>query len=80
MSSQAERRAATVAAILTSARALFGGRGFEATSIDDIAEGAGVAKGAVYHHFDSKEAIFTQVLEAVQADIARTRRRRRTSA
>jgi len=72
MSSQAERRAATVAAILASARALFGVRGFEATSIDDIAEGASVAKGAVYHHFESKEAIFTQVLEAVQAEIQRT--------
>jgi AcrR family transcriptional regulator len=69
MSTQAERRAATIAAILASARSLFGSRGFEATSIDEIAEGALVAKGAVYHHFDSKEAIFTRVLEAVQAEI-----------
>ena len=69
MSTQAERRTATIAAILASARSLFRTRGFEATSIDDIAEGAGVAKGAVYHHFESKEAIFTQVLEAVQAEI-----------
>src|SRR6516165_6391288 len=69
MSTQAERRSATIAAILASARSLFRTRGFEATSIDDIAEGAGVAKGAVYHHFESKEAIFTQVLEAVQAEI-----------
>jgi AcrR family transcriptional regulator len=29
-----------------------------------------VAKGAVYHHFDSKEEIFTRVLEDVQAEIA----------
>lgn len=72
MSRQAERRAATVATILASARALFGARGFEATSIDDIAQGAGVAKGAVYHHFESKEAIFTQVLEAVQLEILQT--------
>ena len=72
MSSQAERRAATIAAILASAQARFGARGFEATSIDDIAESAGVAKGAVYHHFDSKEAIFAQVLEAVQAEILHT--------
>jgi AcrR family transcriptional regulator len=71
MSSQAERRAATIAAISASARSLFGARGFEATSVDDIAEGAGVAKGAVYHHFDSKDAIFSAVLEAVQADIHR---------
>jgi AcrR family transcriptional regulator len=72
MSTQAQRRAATVAAILASARTLFRTRGFESTSIDDIAEGAGVAKGAVYHHFDSKEAIFTRVLEMVQAEIQQT--------
>jgi AcrR family transcriptional regulator len=69
MSSQAERRATTIAAILASARALFAARGFELTSIDDIAERADVAKGAVYHHFDSKEAVFTAVLEGVQAEI-----------
>ena len=69
MSTQAERRASTVAAILASARNLFRTRGFDATSIDDIAAGAAVAKGAVYHHFESKEAIFTCVLEAVQAEI-----------
>ena len=72
MSTQAERRASTVAAILASARNLFRTRGFDATSIDDIAEGAAVAKGAVYHHFESKEAIFTHVLEAVQAEIQQT--------
>ncbi len=72
MSSQAERRAATIGAILASARAQFGAHGFEATSIDDIAQSAGVAKGAVYHHFASKEAIFTQVLEGVQAEILHT--------
>jgi AcrR family transcriptional regulator len=69
MSSQAERRAATGAAILASARTLFASRGFDAASIDDIAEGARVAKGAVYHHFESKEAIFTTVLDGVQREI-----------
>ena len=70
MPSQAERRSATIAAILTAARALFAERGFEATSIDDIALAAGVTKGAVYHHFASKEAIFVEVLDAVHRDIA----------
>jgi AcrR family transcriptional regulator len=69
MSTQAERRTATIGAILASARALFDARGFEGASIDDIAERAGVAKGAVYHHFESKEALFTRVLEDVQAEI-----------
>jgi AcrR family transcriptional regulator len=70
MASQADRRAATVGAILLEARRLFTQHGFEATSIDDIAEAAGVAKGAVYHHFASKEAVFQRVLEDVQAAIA----------
>jgi AcrR family transcriptional regulator len=72
MVTQAERRAETTAAILEAARKLFATQGFEATSIDDIATRAGVAKGAVYHHFESKEEIFTRVLDAVQAGIAAT--------
>ena len=67
---QSERREATIAAILAAARKLFASDGFDSVSIDDIAARAGVAKGAVYHHFDSKEAIFTRVLETVQAEIA----------
>jgi AcrR family transcriptional regulator len=70
MVKQAERSEATIAAILGAARKLFTARGFEATSIDEIGAKAGVAKGAVYHHFKSKEAIFERVLDAVQAEIA----------
>lgn len=69
MSSQAERRAATIGGILASARKLFSEKGFEATSVDDIAAAAGIAKGAVYHHFDSKEAVFARVLVAVQEEL-----------
>jgi len=67
---QSERREATIGAILAAARKLFATEGFDAVSIDGIAAKAGVAKGAVYHHFESKEEIFTRVLEAVQAEIA----------
>lgn len=69
---QSERSEATIAAILKAARKRFATRGFDATSIDDIAAEAGVAKGAVYHHFKSKEDIFTLVLENVQAELATT--------
>jgi AcrR family transcriptional regulator len=68
--SQAERRAGTVAAIHTAARELFAKRGFSATTIDDIAKRAGVAKGAVYHHFGSKEEIFERVLDGIFLEIA----------
>jgi AcrR family transcriptional regulator len=70
MVNQAQRSEVTIAAIMRAARTLFGKRGFAATSIDRIASESGVAKGAVYHHFESKEALFTAVLEAVQADVA----------
>ncbi len=70
MASQAERRSTTTRAILDAARRLFTARGFEQTSVDDIAAQAGVAKGAVYHHFDSKELIFARVFEEMTAELA----------
>lgn len=56
--------------MLAAARTLFGGQGYAQTSVDEIATAARVTKGAVYHHFAGKEALFravyTQVLtEAV---------------
>ena len=81
MAKQAERRAATTEAILKAGRRLFGERGFAATTIDDIADAAQVAKGAIYHHFATKEAVFEAVFEAVSrdvvADIERTTRSER---
>ena len=69
MAKQAERRAATTEAILKAGRRLFGERGFAATTIDDIAEAARVAKGAVYHHFATKEAVFEAVFDQVSLDL-----------
>jgi AcrR family transcriptional regulator len=69
MAKQAERRATTIDAILTAARRLFGAQGFAATTMDDIAEGAGLAKGAVYHHFKTKEAVFEAVFDQVSRDL-----------
>lgn len=69
MATQAERRAATTEAILRAARRLFGTQGFAATTMDEIAEGAGVAKGAVYHHFRTKEAVFEAVFDLVSRDL-----------
>jgi AcrR family transcriptional regulator len=66
MATQAERTASTTAAITRAATGLFAERGFAATSVDQIVAKAGVAKGAFYHHFSSKEAVFRAVLEAMQ--------------
>jgi AcrR family transcriptional regulator len=51
------------AQILQAAIAVCGEKGYHAARVDDIAERAGLSKGAVYHHFDSKQAIYTAVLE-----------------
>jgi AcrR family transcriptional regulator len=66
---QAERRAATRGALLAAARALFARRGFRATTREEVVERAGVTRGALYHHFSSKEALFEAVYEAVEADL-----------
>jgi AcrR family transcriptional regulator len=70
MTSQAERRQSTQDAIVAAATTLFGSNGFTATTIDDIAAAACVAKGAIYHHFASKEAIFEVVLRQTSAALA----------
>lgn len=49
------------AQLLDVARALFAERGFEATSIEEIANRAGVSKPIVYEHFGSKEGIYEVV-------------------
>jgi AcrR family transcriptional regulator len=69
MATQPERRQATQAAILKAAKRLFGERGFAATTIDDVAAGARVAKGAVYHHFATKEALFEAVFDQVSQEL-----------
>src|SRR5215469_12114549 len=70
MARQAERREATQGAILAAALRLFVEAGFAAVTVDDIAAAAGVAKGAVYHHFPSKEALSEAVFESATADLA----------
>ena len=54
--------------LISVARELFTERGYAATSIEDIIQRAGVARGALYHHFSGKDALFRSVYDAVQAD------------
>jgi AcrR family transcriptional regulator len=70
MARQAERLEATRAAIVAAASDLFGRSGYAATTVDEIAAAAGVAKGAVYHHFATKERLFETVLEATTARLS----------
>ena len=59
---------ATRRAVLAAARASFGTKGYAQTSVDEIAAAARVTKGAVYHHFSGKEALFRAVWAQVEAD------------
>ena len=60
---------ATRSLLIDVARANFTEHGYGATSIDAIIEQAGVARGALYHHFSGKEALFRAVYEAVEAEV-----------
>jgi len=58
-----EKKAQTRERLLDAASTVFARKGFAATSIDEIAEAAGVTKGAVYSNFDSKEDLVRTVLD-----------------
>jgi AcrR family transcriptional regulator len=54
---------------VTAARELFAERGFTGVSREEIVERAGVTRGAMYHYFASKEALFQAVYEEVERDL-----------
>jgi len=57
------RRAETRDVILAAAAELFAAYGVSATSVDDIAERAGTAKGSVFYNFDSKAGLVHALME-----------------
>ncbi len=59
---QAERRAQTRARLLKAAGAIFAKRGYHDATLDEIAQRAGVSKGALYYNFASKEDLFLTLL------------------
>ena len=61
---QSDRKIATRAALLAAATDAFASLTYEATTVDDIAAGARLSKGAFYFHFSSKEDIFIELLRA----------------
>src|SRR5581483_12047603 len=66
---QAERSAATQQALIGAARRLWGERGYAEVGTPEIAEAAGVTRGAMYHQFADKAALFLAVIESVEQDV-----------
>jgi AcrR family transcriptional regulator len=56
--------------ILEVATRLFTQTGYEESSIETVLRECGISRGALYHHFNGKEALFTAVLEATEARVA----------
>jgi AcrR family transcriptional regulator len=54
-------------ALLESAEKAFAAQGYAMTSLDELARAAGLTKGAVYHHFAHKQALFEAVLDRLEA-------------
>jgi AcrR family transcriptional regulator len=69
-SKKVQQGEATRQALLDAACALFGERGYTATSIDDVAHAANVTKGALYHHYAGKQELFAGVYEQVKREVS----------
>jgi AcrR family transcriptional regulator len=67
---RARQAEATRHLLVSTARQLFADRGYRGTSIEEILRRAGVARGALYHHFPGKDALFRAVYDDVQAEVA----------
>lgn len=59
----------TRSALVDSAVALFAKNGYAGTSLDEIARRARVTKGALYHHFSGKQALFEEAFEKVESAV-----------
>ncbi|HLK24169.1 MAG TPA: TetR/AcrR family transcriptional regulator [Caulobacteraceae bacterium] len=64
------RAAATRAGLLAAARQLFAIKGYHLAATHDLVELAGVTRGALYHHFDDKEALFEAVFREVAHELS----------
>jgi AcrR family transcriptional regulator len=67
---KAEQSEATRKRLLKVARKLFASRGYAGTSIAEVVDRARVTRGALYHHFETKQDVFRAVYEDLQRELA----------
>jgi TetR/AcrR family transcriptional regulator len=65
LSRQDRRKLRTAAAILDAAESLFLDRGYQATTVEQLAERADVALGSLYGHFGGKEGVYAALIDRV---------------
>ncbi len=66
ISRRQEYSSSTRRALLKSAAELFAARGYAGTSLDEVVSAARVTKGALYHHFQGKLALFQAVFDDIE--------------
>jgi len=69
MNRNVSRGEATRSQLIAVATRMFAANGYEGTSIEAVLQEAGVSRGALYHHFGSKEALFEAVVEDLEAKL-----------
>jgi AcrR family transcriptional regulator len=68
-STQQDRSEATRAELVSTARRLFAERGYADVGTEEIVRAAGVTRGALYHHFDSKRELLAAVHEQIEREL-----------
>lgn len=59
----------TQAKLITAARHAFATKGYSQTSMDDFTAEVGLTRGALYHHFKSKEGLLLAVIEQIESEV-----------
>ena len=67
--SKAAQSEATRAKLVKVARRLFARRGYSAVGTEEIVQKAGLTRGALYHQFEDKKALFRAVFEQVESEV-----------
>ncbi len=66
---QEDRSSATQAILIAAGRRAFLENGYAGTSTPSLAKATGVSRGALYHHYEDKKALFRAVVEEIQTEV-----------